>query len=176
MRSTKSIFQKFSHKFFHRSLSIMFLGFSMLLCAEMSGGKAAIAENLSMGLTDELTNDKNCDGTGGLLAYAETKDYALYVCADLKDISQPRYYRSVNKNGTQGVKLTAKTYNPNQGTYFEFHNGDYVYLLQLPSENIKNPVLIVEFPDSNGYEQKITRLLLSDLLSGKARSPISTNK
>ena len=88
-------------------------------------------------------------------------DYSLYICSDLKDIAQPRHYRSVNKNGTVGVKLTAKTYNPNQRTYFEFHNGDYVYMLQLPSENIKNPVLMVEFPDGSGYEQKVTRFLVN---------------
>ncbi len=159
MRLIKSIFQK--------SVATLLVGLSLSVCAEV---KKAIAENLKTGLTNELTNDKTCDGTGGILAYAETKDYSLYICADAKDISQPRYYRSVNKNGTTGVKLTAKTYNPNQGNYFEFHNGDYVYMLQIPSENIKNPVLVVEFPDGSGYEQKITRFLMN----GEARSPIST--
>jgi len=160
MQSIKFIFQK--------SLTVMLLGLFLSVSAGVNGNKA-VAEQLTTGLTDELTNDKTCDGTGGILAYAETKDYALYVCADVKDISQPRYYRSVNKNGTLGVKLSAKTYNPNQGTYFEFHNGDYVYMLQLPSENIRNPVLIVEFPDGSGYEQKITRFLINS----ETRSPIS---
>ncbi len=160
MQSIKSIFQK--------SLTVIILGIFVSVCAGVNGSKA-VAEHLTLGLTDELTNDKTCDGTGGILAYAETKDYALYVCSDVKDISQPRYYRSVNKNGTLGVKLTAKTYNSNQGTYFEFHNGDYVYMLQLPSENIKNPVLVVEFPDGSGYEQKITRFLINS----ETRSPIS---
>ena len=160
MQSIKSIFQK--------SLTIVLLGLSLSVCAGVNGN-TAVAEHLISGLTDELTNDKTCDGTGGILAYAETKDYSLYVCADVKDVSQPRYYRSVNKNGTLGVKLSAKTYNPNQGTYFEFHNGDYVYMLQLLSENIKNPVLIVEFPDGSGYEQKITRFLINS----ETRSPIS---
>jgi hypothetical protein len=160
MRLIKSIFQK--------SLTVTLLGISLSVCAEVNSGKA-IAEHLTTGSINELANDKICDGTGGILAYAETKDYALYICADSKDIAQPRYYRSVNKNGTTGVKLTAKTYNPKQGNYFEFHNGDYVYLLQIPSENIKNPVLVVEFPDGSGYEQKITRFLMN----GAARSPIS---
>ena len=166
MRLIKSIFQK--------SLIAGLVGLALSVCAEINGD-IAIAENLEnlkTGLTDELANDKTCDGTGGILAYAETKDYALYICADPKDISQPRYYRSVNKNGTSGVKLTARTYNPNQGNYFEFHNGDYVYMLQIPSENIKNPVLVVEFPDGSGYEQKIMRFLMN----GQARSPISNIK
>ena len=162
MQSIKSIFQK--------SLTVVLLGLSLSVCAEVNENKA-VAEHLPTGLTGELIDDKTCDGTGGILAYAETKDYALYVCADVKDISQPRYYRSVNKNGTLGVKLTAKTYNPNQGTYFEFHNGDYVYMLQLPSENIKNPVLVVEFPDGSGYEQKITRFLMNS--ETRSPSPIS---
>jgi len=160
MRLIKSIFQK--------SLTTLLLSLSMSVYAEINGNKA-IAENLTTGLTNELINDKTCEGTGGILAYAETKDFGLYVCADIQDISQPRYYRSVNKNGTKGVTVTAKTYNPNQGNYFEFHNGDYVYMIQIPSENIKNPVLMVEFPDGSGYEQKITRFLMN----GEARSPIS---
>ena len=160
MRLIKSIFQK--------SLTTALLGLSLSVCAGINVNKA-IAGELTTGLTDELINDQTCDGTGGILAYAETKDYALYICADAKDISQPRYYRSVNKNGTKGVTVTAKTYNPNQGNYFEFHNGDYVYMIQIPSENIKNPVLMVEFPDGSGYEQKITRFLMND----EARSPIS---
>ena len=160
MRLIKSIFQK--------SFTLLLLSLSLAIYAESNGNKA-IAENLTTGLTDELINDKTCEGTGGILAYAETKDFGLYVCADIRDISQPRYYRSVNKNGTNGVRVTAKTYNPNQGNYFEFHNGDYVYMIQIPSENIKNPVLMVEFPDGSGYEQKITRFLMN----GEARSPIS---
>ena len=160
MRLIKSIFQK--------SVATLLLGLSLLVSAEIKE-KKAIAETLRTGLTNELANDNTCDGTGGILAYAETKDFGLYVCADIRDISQPRYYRSVNKNGTNGVRVTAKTYNPNQGNYFEFHNGDYVYMIQIPSENIKNPVLMVEFPDGSGYEQKITRFLMN----GEARSPIS---
>ena len=166
MRLTKFTFKS---NFFHKSIVALLLGFSLSLYVDMNEGKA-IADNikgesktsLTTGLTDELVNDKTCDGTGGILAYAETKDYALYVCSDHKDISQPRYYRSVNKNGTAGVKLTAKTYNPNQVSYFEFYNGDYVYMLQLPSATIKEPVLVVEFPDGSGYEQKITRFLTID--------------
>ncbi|MCY7334498.1 MAG: hypothetical protein LH649_17975 [Pseudanabaena sp. CAN_BIN31] len=160
MRLIKSIFQK--------SLTAALLGISLSVCANVNGGKA-IAEHLTTGSINELANDKTCDGTGGILAYAETKDYALYICADSKDIAQPRYYRSVNKNGTTGVKLTAKTYNPKQGNYFEFHNGDYVYMLQIPSENIKNPVLVVEFPYGSVYAQKITRFLIT----GEALSHIS---
>lgn len=160
MRLIKSTIQK--------TVTTLLVSLSLSVCTEIVKN-AAIAEDLKTGLTNELANDKTCDGTGGILAYAETKDYALYICADVKDISQPRYYRSVNKNGTTGVKLTAKTYNPNQGNYFEFHNGDYVYMLQIPSENIKNPVLAVEFPDGSGYEQKIIRFLRN----GEPRSPIS---
>jgi hypothetical protein len=131
--------------------------------------------SLVTGLTDELVGDETCQNTGGVLAYAETKDYALYICADLKDNSRPRYYRSVNKNGTPGVSLTARTYNPDQGNYFEFYNGDYVYLLQIPSKTIQNPVLVVEFPDGSGYEQKISRFLMANsLLQRESNSPMST--
>jgi len=170
MRSINKHISKFSLQLIsQKSVTALSLGLSLSLFT--IAGKAS-AEHLVTGMTDELANDKTCEGTGGILAYAETKDYALYICADLKDVSQPKHYRSVNKNGTTGVKLTARTYNPNQGTYFEFHNGDYVYMLQIPSETIKKPVLMVEFPDGSGYEQPITRFLMSSEL----RSPISTNK
>lgn len=167
----QSINQYISKLISQKSVSTLLLGISLSLCTGIYGAKVS-AETLVTGLTDELINDKTCEGTGGILAYAETKDYSLYICSDIKDISQPKYYRSVNKNGTPGVKLTAKTYNPNQGTYFEFHNGDYVYMLQLPSETIKKPVLMVEFPDGSGYEQQITRFLLRSAV----REPISTTK
>ncbi len=149
----------------------LLLGFSLFLFTGICGDRAT-AETLVTGVTDELTNDTTCEGTGGIIAYAETKDYSLYICADIKNPSQPRHYRSVNKNGTPGVKLTAKTYNPNQGTYFEFHNGDYVYMIQIPSDTIKKPVLMVEFPDGSGYEQQITRFLMR----GESRSPVSVSK
>jgi hypothetical protein len=162
MRFNNLIFKKLFY-------SIIFAALLSLSSNAIAGQNLSVSAELISGSTNELENDKNCDGTGGILAYAETKDYNLYICADPKDISQPRYYRSVNKNGTQGVKLFAKTYNPNQGTYFEFYNGDYVYILQIPSDKIKQPVLMVEFPNGTGYEQKITRFLKHVEL----RSPIS---
>lgn len=157
-----------------KSVAAVLLGISLSLGSGIFSGiytDKAEAETLVTGLTNELVNDQTCEGTGGILAYAETKDYSLYICADIKNISQPRHYRSVNKNGTPGVKLTAKTYNPNQGNYFEFHNGDYVYMLQLPSTTIKKPMLVVEFPDGSGYEQPIKRFLMGNEL----RSRISIN-
>ncbi len=172
MRSINQHISKFTRQTISpKPLTSLLLGFSLFLVTGICGGKA-VAETLVTGLTDELTNDKTCEGTGGIFAYAETKDYSLYICADIKEPSQPKHYRSVNKNGTPGVKLTAKTYNPNQGTYFEFHNGDYVYMLQIPSETIKKPVLMVEFPDGSGYEQQITRFLMR----GESRSPVSVSK
>lgn len=165
MRAVKHIVQ--------RTLSLVLLGMSLSLMAAVDGGMAS-PKSVIKELTDELKNDKTCEGTGGTLAYAETKDYSLYVCADSKEISQPRHYRSVNKNGTKGVSLTAKTYNPDQGNYLEFYNGDYIYMLQLPSANIKNPALVVEFPDGSGYEQQFVKFLINPvLLNRETRSPIS---
>lgn len=172
MRLINQYISKFTRQTISQQpLTFLLLGVSLFLVSGICGG-IATAETLVTGLTDELANDKTCEGTGGILAYAETKDYSLYICADIKNPSQPKHYRSVNKNGTPGVKLTAKTYNPNQGTYFEFHNGDYVYMLQIPSESIKKPVLMVEFPDGSGYEQPITRFLMRS----ESRSPISVSK
>ncbi len=150
-----------------KSITVLMLGIFLSIGGITDGRAIAndlkndLKSDLQTGLVDQLGNDQTFEGTGGILAYAETKDYGLYVCADINNPNQPRHYRSMNKNGTPGVSLTARTYNPNQGNYFEFYNGDYVYMLQLPSEQIKQPLLVVEFPDGDGYEQKITRLLLS---------------
>jgi hypothetical protein len=151
------------------SLSYGEYGAAQTLLADVSISSSSSSSILLTGTVDELGGDQTCQGTGGILAYAETKDFQIYICADLQDLSQPRYYRSVNRNGSQGIKVMAKTYNPNQGNYFEFYNGDYVYIIQIPSATLQQPMLIVEFPDGSGYEQKISRFLLSP----ESRSPLS---
>lgn len=43
--------------------------------------------------------------------------------------------------------------------YFEFKNGGYTYLLQIPTGATPNPVLTVRLPDGSYVEEPITRYL-----------------
>ncbi len=83
---------------------------------------------LKVGALSEIKGDKTCDGTGGIFVYAETKTYRIYICADRKDKTQPRYYRSRERYGKGKLDLEAKGYNPHQMRYFEFKNNGYSYL------------------------------------------------
>lgn len=114
---------------------------------------------IEVGSVSEIEGDVSCRQTGGILVYAETENYLVYICSDENDSTQPRYYRSFNRDGTPGIALEATDYDPRQMRYFEFKNGDYRYLLQLPTSATPNPALTVELPDGSYVEEPITRYL-----------------
>jgi hypothetical protein len=114
---------------------------------------------IEVGSISEIEGDIACRQTGGILVYAETHNYLVYICSDENDPTQPRYYRSFNRDGTPGIALKATDYDPRQMRYFEFKNGDYKYLLQIPTAAISDPALTVELPDGSYVEEPITRYL-----------------
>jgi hypothetical protein len=115
---------------------------------------------LKVGSLSELKSDKTCDGTGGVLVYAETKSYRIYICGDRKDRTQPRYYRSRERAGKGKLDIEAKGYNPRQMRYFEFRNNGYAYLLQMPMSQIPQPELTVLSPQETPLlREKVTRYL-----------------
>ena len=115
---------------------------------------------LKVGALSEIKGDKTCDGTGGIFVYAETKTYRIYICADRKDKTQPRYYRSRERYGKGKLDLEAKGYNPHQMRYFEFKNNGYSYLLQMPMSQIPAPELTVLSPEETPLlREKVTRYL-----------------
>jgi hypothetical protein len=115
--------------------------------------------SLPVGSVSELQGDTTCEGTGGILAYAETENFLIYICSDRNDATQPRYYRSFDRDGTPGIRLEATDYDPRQMRYFEFKNEGYSYLLQMPMGATPNPMLTVIFPDGSAMEEAITRYL-----------------
>jgi hypothetical protein len=117
------------------------------------------ASSLLVGSVAELQGDTTCEGTGGILVYAETENYLIYICSDRNDTTQPRYYRSFDRNGTPGIRLEAADYDPRQMRYFEFKNEGYSYLLQMPMGATPNPMLTVVFPDGTAIEEVMTRYL-----------------
>jgi hypothetical protein len=117
------------------------------------------SSGIEVGSVSEIEGDVTCRQTGGILVYAETENYLVYICSDENDPTQPRYYRSFNRDGTPGISLEATDYDPRQMRYFEFKNGDYRYLLQLPTGTTPNPMLTVELPDGSYVEEGITRYL-----------------
>lgn len=115
---------------------------------------------LKVGSTREIEGDVTCaKGTGGILVYAETKNYRVYICSDEKDPTRPRFYRSFNKDGSRGLNIEAVDYNPRQMRYFEFKNKGYTYILQIPTSQIPDPVLGIELPSGKRYEEKVLRYL-----------------
>jgi hypothetical protein len=119
----------------------------------------AIAQ-LSVGNLSEIEGDTTCGrGTGGTLAYAETKSHIVYICSAEDDPMAPRFYRSRMRNGSQGLNLEAVNYDPRQLRYFEFTNNGYTYVLQIPTSQIPNPVLAVEFPNGRRVAEKVLRYL-----------------
>ncbi|AFY69336.1 protein of unknown function DUF1176 [Thalassoporum mexicanum PCC 7367] len=96
-----------------------------------------------------------CDNTGGILAYADTENYEIYICSDRNNPTIPRYYRGISKTGKGGLELEAKGYNPLQQSYYEFVNYDYTYVVQIPSTQFPQPELIVEFPNGDRHVEKI---------------------
>lgn len=114
---------------------------------------------LEVGSLSELKGDTTCQGTGGTLVYAETQNYQVYICGDKDDRLQPRYYRSRNRDGSGGINLEAKTYDPRQMRYFEFRNNGYSYILQIPSGQIPDPELNVELPNGKLIGEKVLRYL-----------------
>ncbi|MBW4489212.1 MAG: SH3 domain-containing protein [Trichocoleus desertorum ATA4-8-CV12] len=119
----------------------------------------AIAQ-LRVGNLSEIEGDITCGrGTGGTLAYAETKNYLVYICGTEGDPTAPRFYRSRTRDGSQGLNLEAVNYDPRQMRYFEFTNNGYTYVLQMPMSQIPNPVLAVEFPNGKRVEERVLRYL-----------------
>jgi hypothetical protein len=115
---------------------------------------------LKVGALSEIKGDKTCDGTGGILVYAETQNFRIYICSDRKDKTQPRYYRSRERYGKGKLDLEAKGYNPQQMRYFQFKNNGYSYLLQKPMSQIPNPELTVLSPNETPLlSEKVTRYL-----------------
>lgn len=122
---------------------------------------AAPASALSIGNLSQIEGDATCSSTfstGGTLAYAETANYRIYICADRANESQPRYYRSFDKKGGN-LTLAAIGYNPQQPGFYEFKNQNYRYTLQIPSDQVPAPVLRVTLPTGKRYEEKILRFL-----------------
>ena len=114
---------------------------------------------IEVGYLSEIEGDVTCRQTGGILAYAETENYLVYICADVNDPTQPRYYRSFDRDGNPGLNLEATDYDPFKGRYFEFKNSQYSYLLQIPTGATPNPRLTVQFPDGEFIEEEVMRYL-----------------
>ena len=94
------------------------------------------------------------------MTYAETKSFLVYICADRRDRTQPRYYRSRDRRSRKSsLNLEATNYDPRQMRYFEFKNKGYPYVLQIPMSQIPNPALGIEFPNGKRDEGRVLRYL-----------------
>ena len=134
---------------------------------------APAAKMLPIGSLSQIEGDATCSSsfrTGGLLAYAETANYRIYICADRNDETQPGYYRSFDKKGGGNLSLAAVDYDPQKPGSYEFRSRGYYYTLQIPSAQTPAPVLRVNQPSGKPYEEKILRFL-----GAKSVQPGSSN-
>lgn len=114
---------------------------------------------LEIGAIEEIAGDETCADTGGILAYAESINYRVYICSDKNDPTQARHYRIRNKNQAIGINLEAVDYNPQKPGYFEFVTPNSVYVLQIPSEQNPEPTMGVQLPNGAQAQEKIQRYL-----------------
>lgn len=140
-------------------LGSILLGTSLIHSAAEAVPKQQKEPMIKVGSLRELQGDNTCQGTGGIMTYAETKNFRVYICADKRDRTQPRYYRSRNRNGKGGLNLEAKNYNPRQMRYFEFTNQGHTYTLQIPTSQIPRPVLSIGLPNGKYIEEPVLRYL-----------------
>ncbi len=117
------------------------------------------AAPLVVGSLAEISSDRTCEGTGGTVAYAETRHFRIYICGDRDDPLRARYYRSRNRDGSGGLDLEARDYDPCQGRVCAFQHAGYRYALQIPLAQIARPVLTVTFPNGKRLEEPIQRYL-----------------
>ncbi|MEI6430227.1 MAG: DUF1176 domain-containing protein [Pseudanabaena sp. ELA607] len=122
-----------------------------------------------IGNVSEMEGDVTCRQTGGIYAYAETSSFKVYVCSDVNNPNQPRYYRSFNQDGSPGLNLTADKYNPLKADRLEFRNDAYTYSIDLFGDSGDKPMLRVGTPDGKTSTEPLTVLL--NRASTKAAPP-----
>ncbi len=130
---------------------------------------------IAIGDTKELEGDIICGKTKVIYAYGETSNYRVYICADDQEPNRPRYYVSRNKDGSGGLDLEAKDYNPQKNGEIEFKNDGYVYTLEAPTTQNPEPVLRVAFPNGNLSKEQLLRYLTRSNKSNPTTSNSSTD-
>jgi hypothetical protein len=130
---------------------------------------------IAIGDTKELEGDIICGKTKVIYAYGETSNYRVYICADTQEPDRPRYYVSRNKDGSGGLDIEAKNYNPQQVGAIEFKNDGYVYTLESPTTQNPEPVLRVAFPNGNLSKEQLLRYLSSSNKSTSTTANASTD-
>jgi hypothetical protein len=114
---------------------------------------------ITVGDIKEIEGDIICGKTRVIYAYGETSNYRVYICADTHEPNRPRYYISRNKDGSGGLDLEAKNYNPQKDGAIEFNNEGYIYTLESPTTQNPEPVLRVTFPNQKFTEEQLLRYL-----------------
>jgi hypothetical protein len=114
---------------------------------------------LPIGDTKELEDNSVCQRTGGIFAFAETKNYRVYICSDPQNPKQPKYYRSRNKDGSGGLDIEATGYNPYTDDVIAFKSNGYTYAVEIPTAQNPEPVLRVTFPDGKLVKEQLLRYL-----------------
>ncbi len=114
---------------------------------------------IATGNIADLQEKDICGNNRVAYAYGETSSYRVYICADASDPNRPRYYISRNKDGSGGLDIEARDYNPQKSDVIEFNNGGYLYALEAPTSQNPEPVMRVTFPNGKLNEEQLLRYL-----------------
>ncbi|MDX2255262.1 MAG: DUF1176 domain-containing protein [Pseudanabaenaceae cyanobacterium bins.39] len=114
---------------------------------------------ISLGDIADLSDQTMCNNGKVNYAYGETANYKVYICADASAPDRPRYYISRNKDGSGGLNIEAKNYNPQKTGAIEFKNDSYLYILESPTTQNPEPALRVIFPNGKASEEQLLQYL-----------------
>jgi hypothetical protein len=117
------------------------------------------SSNISGGDIADLKDQSVCNNGKVNYAYGETANYRVYICADASAPDRPRYYISRNKDGSGGLSIEAKNYNPQKSGAIEFKNDSYLYVLEASTPQKTKPVLRVIFPNGQTSEEPLLQYL-----------------
>lgn len=133
--------------------------------AETNQIKAIATGNIA-----DLPDKDICGSNRVAYAYGETSSYRVYICADASTPDRPRYYISRNKDGSGGLEIEAKDYNPQKSEVIEFNNGGYLYAIEAPTSQNPEPLMRVTFPNGKINEEQLLKYLANTNSSSAASS------
>ncbi|MBD2151617.1 DUF1176 domain-containing protein [Pseudanabaena sp. FACHB-1277] len=128
---------------------------------------------IATGNIADLPDKEICGNNRVAYAYGETSSFLVYICADASTPDIPRYYMSRNKDGSGGLEIEAKDYNPQKSDVIEFNNGGYLYAIEAPTSQNPEPVMRVTFPNGKVNEEQLLKYLASGKDGSSNNDPLA---
>ena len=128
---------------------------------------------IATGNIADLPEKEICGNNRVAYAYGETSSFHVYICADASTPDRARYYISRNKDGSGGLDIEAKDYNPQKSDVIEFNNGGYLYAIEAPTSQNPEPVMRVTFPNGKINEEQLLKYLADGSATSSNNDPLA---